>query len=206
MQPVLGDRRPNCLVIDEIDGALGGGAAAGGGGGAVAAIAEIIRTGRVRVKEGEGAGSGKAGSVPLSRPVICICNDLYTPALRPLREVAEVLEVGPPEDRMLRARLREVCRRERANVQEAVRTLSKAHSHGSALLVSGGHRCRCVIACMPCLLVVHMPCGVCGRMACKTANAQHAFGGRDIHGQRGGHVCGLWLQQAQKHGSFELCL
>lgn len=121
MQPVLGDRRPNCLVIDEIDGALGGGAGDGAGGGAVSAIAEIIRTGRVRVKDAEGPSGGKGGSVPLLRPVICICNDLYTPALRPLREVAEVLEVGPPEDRMLRARLREVCRRERANVAEEVR-------------------------------------------------------------------------------------
>lgn len=128
MQPVLGDRRPNCLVIDEIDGALGG-TAGRAGGGAVAAIAEILRTGRVSVRDAEGGsgggqGKGKGGSVPLLRPVICICNDLYTPALRPLREVAEVLEVGPPEDRMLRARLREVCRRERANVQEDVRLLT----------------------------------------------------------------------------------
>lgn len=132
MQPVLGDRRPNCLVIDEIDGALGGGTGGGGGGraggGAVSAIAEIIRTGRVRVKDTEGGSVGKAGSVPLLRPVICICNDLYTPALRPLREVAEVLEVGPPEDRMLRARLREVCRRERANVAEEVRSPAAAVS------------------------------------------------------------------------------
>ena len=32
MQPVLGDRRPNCLVIDEIDGALGGTTGRAGGG------------------------------------------------------------------------------------------------------------------------------------------------------------------------------
>eukprot|EP00892_Ulva_mutabilis_P008222 jgi/Ulvmu1/5772/UM025_0026.1 len=132
MQPVLGERRPNCLVIDEIDGALGG-AAGRAGGGAVAAIAEIIRTGRVAVKDNQtgdgGGGKGKGGSVPLLRPVICICNDLYTPALRPLREVAEVLEVGPPEDRMLRARLREVCRREHANVaEEALRHMASKAS------------------------------------------------------------------------------
>jgi chromosome transmission fidelity protein 18 len=57
------------------------------------------------------------------RPIICICNDLYAPALRPLREAAEVVEVLPPQPRMLQARLREVCNREDAAVQETVRCL-----------------------------------------------------------------------------------
>lgn len=67
-----------------------------------------------------GGKKGK-GSTALMRPIICICNDLYAPALRPLREAAGVVEVMPPQPRMLQARLREVCNRERASVQETVR-------------------------------------------------------------------------------------
>lgn len=33
---------------------------------------------------------GKKGLPSLSRPLICIANDLYAPALRPLRDVARV--------------------------------------------------------------------------------------------------------------------
>jgi chromosome transmission fidelity protein 18 len=33
---------------------------------------------------------GKSHAVALSRPIIGIANDLYAPALRPLREVAKV--------------------------------------------------------------------------------------------------------------------
>jgi chromosome transmission fidelity protein 18 len=35
----------------------------------------------------------KKGINIVSRPVICICNDLYTPSLRPLRQAALVLQV-----------------------------------------------------------------------------------------------------------------
>ncbi|OMO88327.1 hypothetical protein COLO4_20296 [Corchorus olitorius] len=52
MNSVMADSKPKCLVIDEIDGALG---------------------------DGKGAVE-----------VICICNDLYAPALRPLRQVAKL--------------------------------------------------------------------------------------------------------------------
>ena len=38
-----------------------------------------------------GKRGGGRGLPPLKRPIICICNDLYAPALRPLREVARVV-------------------------------------------------------------------------------------------------------------------
>lgn len=75
------DRRPNCLVIDEIDGAP-------------AAtinllVAALAGTGR----QGKKKGGGKGGAI--LRPVIAICNELYTPALRPLRNMALVLPFPP---------------------------------------------------------------------------------------------------------------
>lgn len=65
MRSVFGDCKPNLLIIDEIDG----------------------------ISNSEGQGIAKvlldiASSTkkPLRRPIICICNDPYAPALRNLRQ------------------------------------------------------------------------------------------------------------------------
>ena len=49
---------------------------------------------------GDGAASNKKrkkkeGPAPIHRPVICICNDPYVPALRPLRQMALVMTFPP---------------------------------------------------------------------------------------------------------------
>ncbi|RWW79529.1 hypothetical protein BHE74_00012170, partial [Ensete ventricosum] len=62
MNSVMPDSKPKCLIIDEIDGALGEGK------GAVDVILKMV-------------------CIFL---VICICNDVYAPALRALRQVAKV--------------------------------------------------------------------------------------------------------------------
>ncbi|KAK9288096.1 hypothetical protein L1049_016543 [Liquidambar formosana] len=66
-------------------------------------------------KEGQlGRVSSKKGrkTVSLSRPVICICNDLYAPALRPLRQVAKVhIFVQPTVSRVV-SRLKYICNKE----------------------------------------------------------------------------------------------
>ncbi|CAL5413737.1 unnamed protein product [Camellia sinensis] len=91
MNSVMADSKPKCLVIDEIDGALGDGK------GAVEVILKMLAAERksdigkenVSKEEEQGRMSSrkKHKSASLSRPVICICNDLYAPALRPLRQV-----------------------------------------------------------------------------------------------------------------------
>ncbi|WVY98390.1 hypothetical protein V8G54_030541 [Vigna mungo] len=89
MNSVLSDSRPKCLVVDEIDGALGDGK------GAVEVLLKMISTERKPYAGKQIVGKGqlerkssKKGSktASLSRPVICICNDLYAPALRQLRQ------------------------------------------------------------------------------------------------------------------------
>nr|KYP50805.1 Chromosome transmission fidelity protein 18 isogeny [Cajanus cajan] len=86
-------------VLDEIDGALGDGK------GAVEFLLKMISAERKpdAGKQSLGKGqperkSSKKGSktASLSRPVICICNDLYAPALRPLRQVAKVHIIVQP--------------------------------------------------------------------------------------------------------------
>ncbi|KAK1315216.1 hypothetical protein QJS10_CPA06g00029 [Acorus calamus] len=94
MDSVMADSKPKCLVIDEIDGALGEGK------GAVEVILKMVASDRKSaIKVGDAAEESQPGKASLKRnsrratllrPVICICNDLYAPALRPLRQVAKL--------------------------------------------------------------------------------------------------------------------
>ena len=72
------EKKPNCLVIDEIDGAP------------AATINHLIN-----VISGKAGGKSKkkggGGGDLLQRPIICICNDLFVPALRNLRPLAMVV-------------------------------------------------------------------------------------------------------------------
>ncbi|KAK8468143.1 hypothetical protein PHAVU_007G235800 [Phaseolus vulgaris] len=115
MNSVLSNSMPKCLVVDEIDGALGDGK------GAVEVLLKMISAERKPDvgKQTFGKGqmqrkSAKKGSktASLSRPVICICNDLYAPALRPLRHVAKVhIFVQPTVSRAV-SRLTYICNKE----------------------------------------------------------------------------------------------
>ncbi len=64
-------------------------------------------------KRADGDAAGADGPTRrLARPIIAVCNDLYAPALRRLREHALVFRVDKPDASRLLARLRELCRRE----------------------------------------------------------------------------------------------
>ncbi|XP_066517068.1 chromosome transmission fidelity protein 18 homolog [Hoplias malabaricus] len=107
MKSVLGaNEKPNCLVIDEIDGAPS------------AAINILLTTlNRKDSREGEDSSSNplkkkKKKESVLLRPIICICNDLYAPALRPLRQQAFILTFPPTQPSRLAQRLTEITRRQ----------------------------------------------------------------------------------------------
>lgn len=81
------DQRPNCLIIDEIDGAP-------------AATVNYL----VGLLKGSQKTKKKAATM-LQRPVICICNDLYVPALRPLRQMSLLLPFPETSSQRLAQRL-----------------------------------------------------------------------------------------------------
>ncbi|KAG0606534.1 hypothetical protein M758_9G148800 [Ceratodon purpureus] len=133
MKSVLGDNRPNCLVIDEIDGALSGAE----GKGAIDALLEIINAEKKlslgkenEMEEGFVRKNSRKKGAPvrrLSRPVICICNDLYAPALRNLRQVARVHVFVQPSISRVVSRLKYICGRE--GYKTNARALSALASH-----------------------------------------------------------------------------
>lgn len=95
--------RPVCVVVDEVDGVTSGSSGNGGEGGFMKALIDLIQLdqrnaqcvgdtsfGPKKTKKGE--------KFRLLRPIILVCNDLYAPALRPLRtsSCAEIIHVRKP--------------------------------------------------------------------------------------------------------------
>ncbi|CAL1601228.1 unnamed protein product [Knipowitschia caucasica] len=104
MKSVLGaNERPNCLIIDEIDGAPAA---------AINILLTTINRKDGHGGEGETAKKKKKKESILLRPIICICNDLYVPALRPLRQLAFLLNFPQTQPSRLAQRLAEIAVRQ----------------------------------------------------------------------------------------------
>ncbi|CAH1793925.1 unnamed protein product [Owenia fusiformis] len=105
MQAVMGaDARPNCLVIDEIDGAPQP---------AINILLQVLKNTGETAKKKKQKDKGI-----LRRPIICICNDPYVPSLRQLRQIAMVLPFQPPIANRLASRLLEISRKERLKTDQ----------------------------------------------------------------------------------------
>ncbi|KAM4750097.1 chromosome transmission fidelity protein 18 homolog isoform 2-T2 [Anableps anableps] len=139
MKSVLGaNERPNCLIIDEVDGAP-------------AAINILLSV--LNKKDGHGGEAGtetakkkKKKESILLRPIICICNDLYVPALRPLRQQAFLLAFPQTQPSRLTQRLAEIstmqglkadtgalmslCEKTDNDIRSCINTLQFLHGRG----------------------------------------------------------------------------
>ncbi|KAJ1827466.1 Chromosome transmission fidelity protein 18, partial [Coemansia sp. RSA 2708] len=103
-----GSTRPQLLIIDEIDGVSGAAAMQGDFIGMLAGLVSQEDTPR----------KGRRRNIPLRRPIICICNNVYAPALRPLRQIAQCFTVNAPTAARLAQRLADVCLREKINADQ----------------------------------------------------------------------------------------
>lgn len=92
---------PNCLILDEIDGADASKA--------IQALVDII-TADIPMK-------GTKAKVPyLRRPIIFICNNKFAPALKPLLPYSKHFNVKPPSTTRLVARLRSILTSEHTSL------------------------------------------------------------------------------------------
>ena len=97
-------QRPRLPIIDEIDGAVGGSE----GRSAIEALVKYIQSPQ---------SSNKGKSVP-RRPIICVCNNQFAPALRPLRKIAQIHVFERTRQVKLVRRLKQVCKREGISTSE----------------------------------------------------------------------------------------
>lgn len=126
----LKDPRPTCLVVDEIDGATGGGAGANEESrGFIKALVDLIEDGKGSTSNGRFK-KRKKGTKPVLRPIICICNDLYAPALRPLRQHCRMVRFQRPTSNHLVTRLKAICERERLSATSRALSLLVELSQG----------------------------------------------------------------------------
>ncbi|KAM7354089.1 chromosome transmission fidelity protein 18 homolog [Cochliomyia hominivorax] len=93
-------KKPNCIILDEIDGAP------------KQSIEFLVKFVSDSVQSKAKAKGSKATHNILKRPIICICNDVYDPALRPLRQIAFVVTFPPIDSARLAERLVQVAQSE----------------------------------------------------------------------------------------------
>jgi DNA polymerase III delta prime subunit len=96
-----GENRPNCVILDEIDGMDGRGP--------IDALVSIIKT---PLHLSDQKKKSLKGRIALTRPLICICNDQYSPILKELRAVAKVFPFSAPTEIRLVQRLKSICQQE----------------------------------------------------------------------------------------------
>lgn len=107
--------KPVCVVVDEVDGVVGG-SGGGGEGGFVKALIDLIN---LDERNSKMVGQQQSTSVTkkrkgdkfrLLRPLILICNDLYHPSLRPLRQssMAEIVHIRKPALTMVVNRMQDI--------------------------------------------------------------------------------------------------
>lgn len=106
--------RPVCVVVDEVDGVVSGSGGSGEGG-FVKALIDLINLDEKNSKNvGQHSSTSskrkKGDRFRLLRPLILICNDVYHPSLRPLRQssLAEIIHIRKPALNMVVTRMQEV--------------------------------------------------------------------------------------------------
>lgn len=123
--------RPVCVIVDEVDGVVTGSGGTGGEGGFMRALIDLVQLDQ-RNSNGQQASSKakkKGDKFRLMRPLILICNDVYAPSLRPLRQssIAEIIHVRKPALEKVISRLKNVFEKEYiACDNDAVRRLCES--------------------------------------------------------------------------------
>ena len=108
-QTLHGDKSPNCVILDEIDGIDNR-----------QTVDMILHIVKEPLKTQSASSGGK--HIPLTRPLICICNDLYSANLRELRKHATIFQFSPPTELRLVQRLKQICSSESLNVSGSLLT------------------------------------------------------------------------------------
>ncbi|CAG8548691.1 14459_t:CDS:10, partial [Dentiscutata erythropus] len=110
------NKKPNLIIIDEIDGV-----SSSGDENFVKLLLDLVDgekqssrdVNQLMSKGAKTSKKRKAVKRSLLRPIICICNDQYTAALRPLKASAKIVNYKRMQSNRLAKRLKEICDREK---------------------------------------------------------------------------------------------
>jgi chromosome transmission fidelity protein 18 len=110
--------KPVCVVVDEVDGVVSG-SGGGGEGGFIKALIDLINLDERNSAFAAGptsTGNKKKSrdKFRLLRPLILVCNDVYHPSLRPLRQssCAEIIHIRKPALNMVVSRILDIFGKE----------------------------------------------------------------------------------------------
>jgi len=126
--------RPVCVIVDEVDGVVTGSGGSGEGG-FIKALVDLVlldqkNSRNVGVSQPSMQQKKKKGdNFKMLRPLVLICNDVYHPSLRPLRQsgLAEVIHVGKPQLNTVISRMQAIFDRESVPADsDGVRRLCEA--------------------------------------------------------------------------------
>ncbi len=106
---IFGGGRPNCIILDEVDGAD-----------SFSTVQMIVSMCTAPLKHGK---TKKTSNPPLTRPLILICNNQYAPQLRVVRTLASAFVFRKTSPQRLVNRLRVICALEGISASSA--SLSK---------------------------------------------------------------------------------
>ncbi|KAL3418394.1 ATPase [Phlyctema vagabunda] len=137
---------PLCVVVDEVDGVVGG-AGGSGEGGFIKALIDLVlldqkNSSAVGTNSGYAKKKKKGDDFRLMRPLILICNDVYHPSLRPLRQssFAEIIHIRKPPLDAVVSRMKSVFEKEHVPCDsDGVRRLCEATWGVSAMDSRKGH-------------------------------------------------------------------
>ncbi|XP_015122752.1 chromosome transmission fidelity protein 18 homolog [Diachasma alloeum] len=149
MRSLIGaDPRPNCLVLDEIDGAPAP---------SIELLLKFVQ-GKLTAKGKKSKELSAKDNEYCKRPIIGICNEAYTPALRSLRQMAYIINVPKVSPANLAGRLATIARREHLKIKEGT-------------LIQLAERSGCDIrACLGALQYLGADCG----------KSNHSLGNKDM--------------------------
>ncbi|KAI9790645.1 MAG: hypothetical protein M1833_001898 [Piccolia ochrophora] len=109
--------RPVCVVVDEVDGAVAG-TSASGEGGFIKALVDLLaldqKNSTIAERPTTTGRKRKGDTFRMLRPLVLICNDVYHPSLRPLRQssLAEIIHVQKPSLNAVVARMKFIFEKE----------------------------------------------------------------------------------------------
>lgn len=110
--------RPVCVVVDEVDGVVSG-SGGGGEGGFMKALIDIVlldqkNSNRSAQSNGNDRKKRKGDNFRFLRPLVLVCNDVYHPSLRPLRQssIAEMIHVRQAPLENVVSRMKNIFTRE----------------------------------------------------------------------------------------------